>query len=126
MGARFWCKVGACANWVPDSGANWVPGAGAGANWVPVSGANWVPGAGAGANWVPVSGANWVPGASFWCKLGAGCRCKLGARFWNTGSWEPVVTNMKNMKMGSGPCINAPVIFVLRSQVIELITLINH
>ena len=26
------------AQWVPDSGANWVPGAGAGANWVSDSG----------------------------------------------------------------------------------------
>ena len=75
--------MGACANWVPDSGANWEPGAGA--NWVPDSGENWV--LGAGANWAPVSGAKWVPflvhwvlGASgCWVPVGAGSQWELGA-----------------------------------------------
>ena len=36
-GCHYWhsgCWVPFLAQWVPDSGANWVPGAGAGENWV--------------------------------------------------------------------------------------------
>ena len=32
------CWVPLLAQWVPDSGGNWVPGAGAGGNWVPGAG----------------------------------------------------------------------------------------
>ena len=47
---------------------------------------------------------------------------------WDLGSGGEKYEKYENgiWELGAGPCINAPVIFVLRSQVIELITLINH
>ena len=62
VGAIFWCKVGACANWVPHSGANWVPLSGA--KWVLGATGCWVP-VGAGCQWELGASGRWVPVQKF-------------------------------------------------------------
>ena len=104
------------------------------------------------AQWVPDSGAKWVPvqtgcqilvqtgcrvpvlvqtGCQFLVQTGCQFLVQTGCQIlehWELGAGRDKYEKYENgiWELGSGPCINAPVIFVLRSQVIELITLINH